>query len=241
MVASSLVAGATKGVAADPGAAPTLPPPPKWESSVTLGLTLTRGNSDTLLFTGNAQTEHKTKENELTFGFDGAYGKNDGVKNTAYLHAFGQYNHLFNDRFFGYLRLDGLHDDIAEIAYRVTFSPGAGYYFVKEKMTTLAGEVGPGIVTEHQGHEYRTYATLRLAERFEHKFENKARIWQSIEFLPQVDRFGNFIVNAEVGVDAPLSQKMSLTVYLQDTYDNEPAAGRKSNDLKLVSGIKYKF
>jgi hypothetical protein len=32
-----------------------------------------------------------------------------------------------------------------------------------------------------------------------------------------------------------------LRVYLDDTYNNVPAPGRKKNDLKLVAAVAYKF
>ncbi len=213
-----------------------------WESSAAAGLTLTRGNSQTLLFTAGLQTQRKTPTDEYSFGVDGAYGKNASVKNADLLHAFGQWNHLFSERAFSYVRLDGLRDGIADINYRVSLSPGAGYYFIKETNTTLAGEVGPGVVFQELGNQETTFATLRLAERFEHKFNGGgARIWQSLEFLPQLDRLDNYIVNAEVGIESALSKNLSLQVVLDDTFDSRPAAGHLKNDVKLVSGIKYKF
>lgn len=217
------------------------PPPPPWQSSATLGLSLTRGNSDTVLFTGNVKTQKKGPQDEWAFGADGAYGENNSVKNNESLHGFGQYNRLFNDRWFGYARVDALHDGIADVAYRVALSPGIGYYFIKEKDTSLAAEVGPGVVFEKRGGIEKTYATLRVAERFEHKFSDHARLWQSAEFLPEVKNFGNYLLNVEVGVAAALTKKIELTVMLQDNYASRPAAGRKSNDLKLISGITYKF
>jgi hypothetical protein len=30
-------------------------------------------------------------------------------------------------------------------------------------------------------------------------------------------------------------------VVAQDTFDNEPAPGREKNDLKLMTGVEYKF
>jgi putative salt-induced outer membrane protein YdiY len=227
-----------------PVLAQTPPPeekPPQWESSAFLGLTLTRGNSDTVLFTGNLKTQKKAKEDEWAFGVDGAYGENDGEKNNETLHGFGQYNRLFTERLFGYIRLDGLHDGIADVKYRVAISPGLGYYFIKDKMTSLAGEVGPGVVFENRGGDKQTYATLRVAERFEHKFSDNARCWQSAELLPQVDRFSNYILNIEAGVGAKITKSVELNIVAQDTYVNEPAAGRKANDFKLVSGVTYKF
>lgn len=227
------------------------PPPPKslWDSSAALGLTLTRGNSDTVLFTANIKTETKRPKYELSLGADATYGEDHNVKNNETVHGFTQYNYLFTDRFYGYARVDGLHDGIAEIKYRFTIGPGAGYYFIKNNTTQLSAEGGPGIITERVKETTgatsewtdRTYFTLRAAEKFEHKLNDKAKIWQSVEILPQVDDFNNFIVNAEAGIETAISKHTGLRVYVQDSYDNVPSDSRKKNDVKLVSALSWKF
>lgn len=225
-----------------PAPAPVPPPkPPEWETSASLGLSLTRGNSDTLLFTANILSEKKWEKNEARLGADASYGEDNDVKNSESLHGFGQYNRLFTERAYGYLRLDALHDAVADVDYRLTFSPGAGYYFIKTPTTSLSGEVGPGFIYEKRGDDTRGYPTLRLAERFEHKFNDRVKLWQSLEFLPQVDKLKNYIVNAEVGIDTSLTEKLSLKVFALDTYHSEPAEGRDKNDLKLVTALGYKF
>jgi len=221
--------------------APTPVTQPAWDTSAALGLTVTRGNSDTLLFTGNILTGKKWDQNELAFGADATYGENNSVKNAESLRGFGQYNRLFTERLYGYMRLEALHDSIADIEYRLTLSPGVGYYFIKNETTRLSGEAGPGFIYEKQGDNSRGYVTLRLAERFDHKLNDRAKIWQSVEILPQVDNFSNYIVNSELGVETSLTKKLSLRTYVQDTYDNEPAPGREKNDLKLVAAMAYKF
>lgn len=212
-----------------------------WERSASIGMTLTSGNSDTVLFTARAQAVRKSEKGEWDIGADGSYGENGGEKNNESAHGYVQYNHLFSERTFGYLRVDGLYDAIADIDYRVTLSPGIGYYLIKNERTFLSVEAGPGYVFEQVGGESDHYATLRFAEKFEHKFNDKTRIWQSLEVLPQVDDFDNFIVNAEVGVETALTEKSSLSVYAQNTYDNQPAPGREENDLKVVTAIVFKF
>jgi putative salt-induced outer membrane protein YdiY len=214
---------------------------PAWENSIAVGFSLTKGNSDTLLATAAYKTSKKAGENEYMFGVDGSYGENDSVKNNESLHGVGQYNHLFNEHFYDFFNLEGLHDGIADLDYRFTLSPGAGYYFLKETNTTLAGELGPGLISQRLGGVDTTYATLRLAERFEHKLNNGARVWEKVEFLPQVNKLQNFLVNAEVGAEASLTKTFSLRVTLQDNFINQPAPGRKSNDVKLISGLVYKF
>jgi putative salt-induced outer membrane protein YdiY len=214
---------------------------PAWESSVSAGLSLTRGNSDTLLTTAAFRTRTKTPANEFMFGVDGSYGENDSVKNNESLHGVSQYNHLFGERFYGFFNLEGLHDGIADLQYRFTLSPGTGYYFVKTTNTTFAGEVGPSLIFQRLGKVDSTYASLRLAERFEHRFNDNARVWQKAEFLPQLNKPDNFLVNAEIGAEAALTKTLSLRVALQDNFVNQPAPDHKNNDVKLISSLVYKF
>jgi len=215
--------------------------PPPWLSSVTFGLTASAGNSDSALVTGVFQTHKKTLEDEWAIQGDAAYGETSSVENNETLHGFVQYNHLFGKRWYGYARGDALHDGIADIEYRLTFSPGAGYYFVKNGETGLAGEAGPAILYEKLDGEYHTYPTLRLAERLDHKFDGHARVWQNVEFLPPITNPDSFLVNAEVGVETPITKYFSLQTYVQDNYANVPAPGRVNNDVKLVSALAVKF
>jgi putative salt-induced outer membrane protein len=230
-------------------AAPGTNPPPRWQSSAALGLTLTRGNSDTTTLSIGAITQKKWDANDLSLGADGLYGtqKSAGAASTTetadLLHGFVQYNRLFSDRFYGYGRVDGLHDGLADIQYRLTLSPGAGYYFVKEKDTDVSIEIGPGWVDEKLGHTYENYAVLRVAQKLHQTLSDRSRIWETLEWLPQVDNLNNYIANVECGIEADLTKKknLSLRVTLDDTYNNMPALGRLKNDLKLITAVAYKF
>ena len=220
----------------------------KWEASASAGLTLTRGNSETLLGTMGVNARRKLSNGEVLLGATGTYGEttdqdtDETDKNADSATAFGQYNREITDRWYAGFRADFLYDGIADVHYRVTLSPLVGYYAVKRPMTTLKFEAGPAGVFERVGSEDDTqYAALRLAERFEHKFSDKAKVWQSLEFVPQVDRFHNYIITAEIGAEAALNNSLSLRAVLQDVYDNVPAEGRKKNDIKLITSLVYKF
>jgi putative salt-induced outer membrane protein YdiY len=231
---------------------------PKWESSAAAGLTLTRGNSDTVLGTINLSTARKWDQHELSFGSDVAYGQStievpddttpdpndtreEDETTASSIRGFGQYNYLFNERLYGYGRLEALHDDVAKVDYRVTLSPGAGYYLIKEKEMNLSVEAGPGYIFERLDGEEDNYFVLRVAEKFEYKISERARLWQSAELLPQVEDFNNYLINFELGIEADLTESLSLRSFIQDTYDNQPAEGRDKNDLKWVTAIAYKF
>ena len=220
---------------------PEVKPPPKWEGSAALGATLTRGNSETLLFTVNILALRKWDKNEFRTGADAAYGENSSVKSTEMVHGFAQYNRLVSERAYLLARVDATHDAVADIEYRLNLNLGGGYYIIKNQRTQLGVEAGPGIIHEKQGPNENTYMSLRLAERFEHKLTEKSKIWQSVEFLPQVDDFNNYIINAEIGIDTNIYKQFDLRFFIVDTFDNEPAPGRKQNDLKFVTAVAYKF
>jgi putative salt-induced outer membrane protein YdiY len=165
------------------------------------------------------------------------------VANANYLNGFGQFNHNFTERFYGGLRLDAAYDGIAQLDYRVTFSPLAGYYFIKNTNTALSVEAGPSVVTERQvDGDPETYAGFRLGERFDHKLSASTKIWQSFSYVPRVDEWDEkYVMNAEAGIDAAINKHWSLRVVLQDVFDSQPAQGRERNDVRLVAGAGYKF
>lgn len=230
----------------------------KWETSAAAGLTLTRGNSETVLGTVSVNSTRKRAHDEVLLGAAGAYGETtiekdvttpagrritveETDKTAGMVSAFGQYNRSISDLWYAGIRADFLHDAVADLSYRFTLSPLVGYYAIKQPNTTLKFEAGPSGVFERQGGEDNQYAALRLGERFEHKFTPKSRVWQSVDFIPQVDRWHNYLIIFELGAEASLTEKLSLRGVLQDNYDNEPAPGRKCNDVKLITALAYKF
>ena len=265
LLASAVLAAILISTAGPVGAQDAKPPdakPPEkgWETSASAGLAMARGNSKSFMVSAGINSSRKWSKDEALLGGSAGYGTStavnraDGLPDTEtksddYLKGFAQWNHLFSETLYGGLRLDATHDDIADVNYRFTLSPLAGYYFIKNATTMLAGEAGPSFIYEQVGGDEQFYVGLRLAERFEHKFKSGARVWQTAEIIPQVDDFENFIFNFEIGAEAPLTKKLSIRAVLQDTYDNQPAkvtgaAGTKDklkNDAKLIAGLSYKF
>lgn len=239
VVAGILLIGATVATAAAP--APEVKK--GWETTAAAGLTITRGTRDTMLVTAGLNTSRKWEKDEAALGISGGYGEDDGTVNNEFLQSFGQYNRLFTERFYGGLRLDAAYDGIANLDYRVTLSPLAGYYLIKNAKTTLAVEVGPSAVLEkYAGQDSDIYFGIRFAERFEHKLTAATKIWESASYVPQVDRWAeNYVITVEVGIDTAITKKWSLRVVLQDSYISEPAPGTENNELRLIAGTAYKF
>ena len=226
------------------------PPKPHWDSVASLDLTLTRGNSHTFLGAVTINSTHKSPEDEFLLGGSAGYGNTttkqaNGSETTTetanFLKGYGQWNHLFTEKLYAGLRFDAVRDNVAHIDYRFIVSPLAGYYFIKQTNVFLCGEAGPSYVAQDLGGDSSSYIAARVAERFEYKFKTGSRIWESLEWLPQVDKFDNWIANAEIGISAPISKALDVRLVAQDTYNNQPAAGLLKNDLKLLAGVGVRF
>jgi putative salt-induced outer membrane protein YdiY len=134
-----------------------------------------------------------------------------------------------------------LHDDIADVAYRFILSPFVGYYFIKSPETRLRGEVGPAFIAERVGGNEHQFIALRLSERFERDLSKTAKIWEQVDYFPHVDDFGNYLLNAEIGVEAAMNAQLSLRVVVQNKFNSQPPAGRERNDLSILASLVYNF
>jgi putative salt-induced outer membrane protein YdiY len=221
-----------------------------WESEVVAGVSLADGNTESTLATVGLATVNRHGPNEYTAKADYTYGettvqdadgKSVNQKNADNAKAQAQANHLFTARQYGYVQANGLYDDIADIAYRVIAGPGAGHYLVKAERTWLKMELGPSALLEEVGGEKDEAMLLRAAQLFEHKTTAGARVWESAEYLPKVDDFDAYLVNAEVGAESALTPSMNLRVVVLDRYDSQPAAEREYNDLSVTAGLVLKL
>jgi putative salt-induced outer membrane protein YdiY len=247
---AAVLACAACGIASAQDSAAAPPPPPKtnlWATTAAAAVTLTRGNSETFLATLSLDTKRKWERDEAALGISGGYGdstaNNVYTKNTEFLQGYGQFNHLFTDRFYGALRLDGQYDGIAGVEYRFIVSPMVGYYLIKNDRMNLAAEAGPSLIFEHlKGETASSYWAARFAERFDYKLTATTKVWESLEYLPKVDDWAeNYKLNFEAGIDTAITAHWSLRVVFQDMYNSRPASGRKDNDLRLLAGTAYKF
>jgi putative salt-induced outer membrane protein YdiY len=217
----------------------------QWDASANAGLTLSRGNSRSTQANAGLDAKTKWDFNEVMLGLNAGYGKANvnGTTSTTTetLDASGQFNHLFNERLYAGLKVDGYHDGVASIRYRLTVSPTVGYYLIKEADTKLNAEGGVSYIYADQAGTRKSYMALRVAERFDHKFSDNAKMWQTAELMPQVDKFSNYLFNFEIGAEAKMTKKLSLRSVFDDHYNSKPATGRLKNDAVIIAGLAYKL
>lgn len=216
-----------------------------WSSSIDLGASATRGNSDTTFITASVTLDLDFDQYEFFGNFTYAYGENrDTVTEDEYILT-ASVSRLLNETgrpYFG-IRLDGRHDDLADIDYRFGLNVFSGYYLIKTKEDTLqlSVEGGFGYAAESQGLEESTFATVYTGQRFNYWITDFTRIYQALAFFGQVADIEDFQIIAEAGLETFLSDSLSFKAFAQIKYESIPAINRESDDLRLVTGLSYKF
>jgi len=231
-------------VAAD--AAPSVRP---WQTSLSVGLTLTAGNSETLVANAGLAIEKESKPNLLRAGTEVSYGETvvetesgatDRETTMQNAKAYANYKRAFA-RAFGYLDGAALHDEIADVQYRVIVGPGIGWFAIDSERAKLSLEFGPGWLTEEVANEQDDMFTARVAERFSYHLSKTAKLWQSLEYLADSADLDDYLLNAEFGVEAAVNSHLSLRLVVQDKYDSVPAEARDENDLTVIGGLSYRL
>ncbi len=224
------------------------------KTSFSLGATLADGNSKTLLGHVSLVREGKIKRlQSVRTGIEGNYGESTVRKTTIEndedvevretsttlenARAFGYAQSELSERTFAYLDGSVVYDGIAEIDYRALLGPGLGAYLIKRAGTALSLEIGAAYLWEEVFATRDDYLAVRMGEKFEHELSDTSRIWQSAEFLPKSDDFADYLLNAELGIEAALNTRMNLRFMLQNSYDSTPGGNLKKNDMTFITVI----
>lgn len=217
-------------------------PAAKFRNSLSLGVAMTDGNSETMQINGALLVEGDDPGiGSIRLGIEANYGESTVNSNSETTvkngKVFASTRKTISPRFFGALDVSTAYDDIARIDYRTTVGPGLGVYVVKSEATALSVEAAPSYVWEEVADVNDSYLGVRFAEMLQHALGGKAKAWQSAEYLPKVSDFQDYLLNGALGVEAPVSASVNLRVVLQDKYDSTPAPGAEHNDISLIAGL----
>ena len=212
-----------------------------WENSANFGLTLTRGNSETILLTTafNFLNDNGTTQQLANLSY--TFGESDSNTTADVLSTYYTWNKLVSETTYYGFRAEGLRDDLAGIEYRLQATALYGIHLLKNDTTTFSVEFGPGYTVESVGDDNFDSSHIYLGQRASHKLSETSFITQSLAAYAPLEDLDNFNVIFNIAIESKVSENMNLRVALENTYTNNPADGADENDLKLISGISYKF
>jgi len=212
-----------------------------WDQSLDFGATISQGNSDSILISIGYQGTKVVDSNEYGVSLSYLFGETDDTTTNEEFLGSGYWNHLISEKSYAGVRGNFRTDNLADIDYRATVSGVFGHYLVKNESTYFAIEGGPGFTTEQVGGETDNDLSLYFGTKFEHKFSEKTRIYQTLSITGPADDLEDYSAQFEVGLETFLSESLALKVTVQDQYENQPPEGFDNNDFKLITSISYKF
>jgi putative salt-induced outer membrane protein YdiY len=217
----------------------------EWDSSALIGFNLTQGNSETTLLTLGLKAALDKDGNVIDLAADYGYGEDkaldseeNGDTSRNDFRAAARYDRILGERFYVGFGAKFLYDEIADVDYRVNMDPNVGYYLLRDNSFKLRLEGGPSYVFEKVGGEEDDYFAPRLGDRFEWAITCTSKIYQQAEVLFDASDSDNYLVNAEVGIEAAIATNLALAFIIRETFDNQPAAGREKDDLAIISSLK---
>lgn len=212
------------------------------EKNIGVGLNLNRGNSDSLTASLVLDGRRKREASVLDVALRGSYGKTDDRTTAERIGLTTDFQRDVSSSLYWVLSGGFERDRVADLDYRLDTGIGFGRYLLRDEKTTLSLDGGLGWVNIRYRSEPRDdYFSLRFAQRFEKRFENAARLWQSLRWFPEAADPGTFLALFETGLEAPFTGRSSLRLVFQNNYNSKPAPGKKKNDLALISYLAWRF
>jgi putative salt-induced outer membrane protein len=212
-----------------------------WDTAAGVGFGLTRGNSETLTATVNLNTAYRGAANEFFFDALAAYGETGSETTVQSVRAAVQFNHILADPFYIGERVGFLHDEIAEVDYRVTPAVVGGIYLVKNDAVKLSLEAGPAYTFERLAGVDDNYFTVLAGQKLDYKFNDTVSLKEFVTGTLDTDNTDKWVISAGASLNIVLTGRLMLQTSVIASYDNLPARGVQHGDVLLTSGLAFKF
>ena len=212
-----------------------------WTTTAALNFSLAKGNSDNLFLGASVDSAYRQENHETFMNLAYSFSENGGDTSADSLRTGIQHNRVFNDTYFVGGSLGYFRDDIADVAYRLTPSLTAGYYFLKDDDITLNVEAGPSMTYQEVGGVSDDFFSITAAQKFTWEISNRLTFSQNITGVFDPSDSQNYILSAGANLDTDLTPNIAWRIAYAWTKDNTPAATRESTDSTLTTGIAVKF
>ena len=155
--------------------------------------------------------------------------------------VFGKILFPVYDPFSVYLNSSLFADEVADVDYRAIVGAGIAFDLYKTETATFRLEAGVAPMWEKIAGESEYYTMGRVAETAEYYFAGGAKVWESFEYMPALNDSDKYLMNAEVGVESPLNDLLSLLFTVKDRYNSLPGDGHEKNDVCATVGVRVKL
>lgn len=228
-----------------------------WSGLLDTGLSLTRGNSESLTYSLSGKAARTTERDKISVYTTAIYTNStvNGVNATT-AHAIrggirGDLN--ATDRLFMFGFTDFEYDQFQDLDLRNVVGGGLGYHAIKRKATTLDvfaggdfdqdffGALPASGTTPAKPAVTRKLGEADLGETFNAKMNSRTTVTEQFSLFPDVSNTGNYRFQFDTTAATKLKNWLSWQVTYSDRFLSNPLPGFKKNDLILSTGFRFTF
>ncbi len=217
------------------------PPLDEWDKVLDFGLTFTAGNRESTLVTSELDLRKKTEAHDLRIKL--RYTLHEVTDNTIRdeINARFTWNWILSNDLYAGFRSVARRDDAAGIDYRSQNSATIGKYFAKGKDLTFALEAGLGYNLSSIDREDMNSTQFYLGQNFAIPITKLASIQQDFATYTDIDGGGDYNFVFNLSLKTKISDSTDVKISFQNKFESNPATNAKRNDVRVVSGLSYRF
>jgi len=221
--------------------------PPHWKGDVSLGLSLTSGNSQAsnLSFTFAADGPIN-KSNTMMWTNKAIYlfGEMAGETSAESLLVSSRVDWQHAARLYSYYELQGIRDRFKNYSSRILPAVGVGYKIIAQETVTLGldGGLAQVFTKYYDTGDNDSYTAFKIGEQLVWKLTETSEFNEKLELLPRISDLGWYFLRLESNLIAALAKSWSVKLTFIDTYDSHPVGpGIKKNDVAFIAALSRKF
>ena len=224
-------------------------PDPAWTGEVMLNGKITGGDSRTTEVGLAFKLDKDWKVDHLHFAGEYMYGRerdpDTGVWSTSddFGNFYGKYKHDIHEKLYLDVNAKALHDQLAELKYRVSPAAGIGYEFFEGPELELSADIGIAYSDERfSTFGGRSFWGPQLEYDVEWKPVKRLRLFNTLEYYPSFADFaGNYLLDTQAGFHVTMWKHSFIELRGEYHHDTEPAASTKVGDYRFIIGPGLEF
>jgi len=218
------------------------PPPPTTALTADLGVVSASGNTRLRTISVGDKLTHTVRKWVFTQLAAYVYGETQGLASANQLRASLRGDYAFAPRLFVFTAGSYERNRFAGFTRRTDEMLGVSWKALNLPSDTLAIDAG-GVLTQERfvDSTEKSFPAGRLAGAFKHAFTKASYFQQFAEYLPDLESSGEYRLNTESDLVAPLSSHAGVKLAYVIRYDSAPAVGFGTTDRILTAGIQLSF
>lgn len=217
-----------------------------WGGYMDIGLSTTRGNSETLSFVLGARAVRKAPHDTISVYANSIFANNGATGTTVTtanaINGGIRMDLNVTDKVFIYGFADFQHDQFQNLDLRNVLGGGLGYHAIKTS-ATLFDVYGGGAYDQAF---YSTPLTIRsgeimAGEFLSHVVSSRTTFSERFEFFPNLSDIGEYRFMFNLGATTNIKSWLAWQVTFNDGYVSNPPPPVKKNDLLLSTGLRLTF